>query len=89
MIPSRKLPTIRVNDKLLGDYIVPLLEKHKKFVKEIYPNSYFLFGYIYSSDPYKQLTTSRFAISGIEAEYYAWLWASEKLKEELLERLSE
>jgi hypothetical protein len=77
----------RVNKNFLNIWMIPLLEKHREFVRQIYPDAYFNFGYIYTNRPYHQLTSARFDNNGIEAEYYAWMWASDFINDELLRKL--
>ena len=70
---------------------MPAMENHAEFVRRIYPNAIFFDGHIYataSDDVQEILNVSRWGRSGIEAEYYAWMWARQHIEEGLLEKLA-
>lgn len=78
---------MRVNSKFLIDWMKPSIENNKQFVMQTYPNAIFMNGFIYNG--WDKLTDARWDICGMQAEYYAWLWARSVLENKFMEILSQ
>jgi len=71
-------------------WMIPAMENHKQFVQSIYPNAEFCDGAIYATgndDVQEILNKTKWDNSGIEAEYYAWMWSRQHIEEELMRKL--
>ena len=76
---------MKIDESILKDYLSPLMATYKQKVISIYPNATFFQGYIY--DGRKRITETRWNISGIESEYYAWAWAYQDICDEMIRKL--
>lgn len=80
----------KVNEFYKTHFMYPAMQNHKEFVLSIYPSAYFCEGLIYiQSKSIHPIVNSFFADDySLESEYYAWMWAAEKIQEEIMEKLS-
>ena len=87
---------MKIHKSFFDMYLKSATNEYKRFVTSIYPNAHFYNGFIYPNwsfrtrhDSWLQrpITATRWNISGIEAEYYAWMWASQQIGEDMLRKL--
>ena len=77
---------MKYNKTFLNMWLKPKSDEYKQYVTSVYPSAYFKNGFIYDSTNHK-ITSSRWDNTGIEAEYYAWMWARDIIGEDMLKKL--
>lgn len=81
---AEKARTMKIHKSFADIWLHPTMEIHKKYVTSVYPNAHFVNGFIY--DGTSKLTGARWDLNGVEAEYYAWMWAYQLIGEEMLRK---
>jgi len=76
---------MKIHESFAKYHLRPAMENYKQNVVTIYPNAKFSQGFIY--DGWRKITETRWNVSGIEAEYYAWMWAFDAIGQEMLRKL--
>jgi hypothetical protein len=80
---------MKIHESFFDLHLKPACDEHKRFVLSVYPNSIFSKGFIYPCDGnyLTPILSTRWDIEGLEAEYYAWMWAAEEISNQMLRKL--
>lgn len=78
---------MKFDKSFLNSWLTPALEKNKYIVLQSYPKAYFSDGFIYADE--RRMVDTRWDKNGVQAEYFAWLWALDFIEKELVHRLEQ